>query len=321
MLRPLQNRFDPRHYPDLLVGLGDGDDAAVYRISQDVAVIQTLDFFTPIVDDPYDFGAIAAANALSDVYAMGGEAVLALNVCGFPDGLPQGVIAEILRGGADKVAEAGAVLVGGHTVRDNEPKYGLAVMGVVHPERVLTKAGARPGDHLILTKPLGVGVITTALKRSAAQPAHVAAAVASMKKLNRRAAQLIQGMGVHACTDITGFALLGHGMEMAQKSGVRLRIYVERLPLLEGAIAYAEQQIFPGGTCSNQRMYEASVDFAAEIPEAMRMLLFTPETSGGLLMAVPPEKLAQLTESFQKAGEPYWMIGEVVAGEGIQVLP
>jgi selenide,water dikinase len=321
VLRPLQNRFDPRHYPNLLVGLGDGDDAAVYRISEDVAVIQTVDFFTPIVDDPYDYGAIAAANALSDVYAMGGEAVLAMNVCGFPDNLPQGIIAEILRGGADKVAEAGAVLVGGHTVRDNEPKYGLAVMGTVHPQRVLTKAGARPGDRLILTKPLGVGVITTALKRSIAQPAHVTQAVSSMEKLNRTAAQLIQEVGVHACTDITGFALLGHGMEMAQKSGVRLHIYVERLPFLEGAIAYAEQQVFPGGTCSNQRMYEASVDFAPQISEAMRMLLFTPETSGGLLVALPAERLPQLAERFQAAGEPYWVIGEVVAGEGIQVLP
>ena len=321
MLRPLQNRFDPRHYPDLLVGLGDGDDAAVYRISEDVAVIQTVDFFTPIVDDPYDYGAIAAANSLSDVYAMGGEALLAMNVCGFPDSLPGEVIAEILRGGADKVAEAGAVLVGGHTVRDNEPKYGLAVMGVVHPQRVLTKAGARPGDRLVLTKPLGVGVITTALKRSVAQPAHVAQAVTSMKKLNRTAAQLLREIDVHACTDITGFALLGHGMEMAQKSGVRLRIHLEQLPFLEGAVAYAEQQIFPGGTCSNQRMYEASVDFAPQISEAMRMLLFTPETSGGLLIALPAEQLSQLAERFRAAGEPYWVIGEVVAGEGIQVLP
>ncbi len=321
MLRPLQNRFDPRHYPDLLVGLGDGDDAAVYRISEEVAVIQTVDFFTPIVDDPYDYGAIAAANSLSDVYAMGGEAVLAMNICGFPDNLPQNIIAEILRGGADKVAEAGAVLVGGHTVRDNEPKYGLAVMGVVPPQRVLTKAGARPGDRLMLTKPLGVGVITTALKRSVAQPAHVAQAVVSMKKLNRTAAQLLRELDVHACTDITGFALLGHGMEMAQKSGVRLRIYIERLPLLEGAVAYAEQQIFPGGTCSNQRMYEVAVDFAPQISEAMRMLLFTPETSGGLLVALPAEQLPRLEDRFQAVGEPYWVIGEVVAGEGIQVLP
>lgn len=321
MLRPLQSRFDPDHFPNLLVGLGDGDDAAVYRISEDIAVIQTVDFFTPIVDDPYDYGAIAAANSLSDVYAMGGEALLAMNICGFPDSLPESVIADILRGGADKVAEAGAVLVGGHTVRDNEPKYGLAVMGVVHPHHVLTKAGARPGDRLILTKPLGVGVITTALKRSVAQPDHVAQAVASMKKLNRTAAQLLRGIDVHACTDITGFALLGHGMEVAQKSGVRLRIHLEQLPFLEGASAYAEQQVFPGGTCSNQRMYETSVEFAPQISEAMRMLLFTPETSGGLLIALPEAQLPQLVERFQAAGEPYWIIGEVVAGEGIQVLP
>jgi selenide,water dikinase len=320
VLRQLQTMFVAGQYPAVLVGLGDGDDAAVYRISEDVAVIQTLDFFTPVVDDAYDFGAIAAANAMSDVYAMGGEVALALNICGFPEDLPTQIVMDILRGGADKVVEAGAVLVGGHTVRDKEPKYGLSVMGLIHPERVLTKAGARPGDTLVLTKPLGVGIITTALKGGAVDFAHVAGAVSSMKRLNRKAAQLVQQARVHACTDVTGFALLGHGLEMAQKSGVRLRLFLDRLPFLDGAAVYAEQQLFPGGTCSNQHAYERSVTFEPTIPEETRLLLFTPETSGGLLAAVPAEKVSELVARFHEAGEPCWVIGEVLEGEGIQVV-
>ena len=210
VLRPLQNMFRAEDYPELLVGLEISDDAAVYKINDEVAVIQTLDFFPPVVDDPYDYGAIAAANAMSDVYAMGGEVVLALNICGFPPDLPPDVVTEILRGGAEKVAEAGGIIAGGHTLDDKEPKYGLAVMGFVHPDCVAAKAGARPGDVLILTKPLGVGIITTALKGQVAEPGHVEAAVESMKKLNRRAARLMQSVGVNACTDVTGFALLGH---------------------------------------------------------------------------------------------------------------
>jgi len=311
--------FRSKEYPNLLVGLEVSDDAAVYRINGQVAVIHTLDFFPPIVDDPYDYGAIAAANAMSDVYAMGGEVVLALNICGFPSDMDPAIVAEILRGGAEKVAEAGGILAGGHTLDDKEPKYGLAVMGVVHPDRVLTKAGARPGDVLVLTKPLGVGIITTALKGGVADPAHVAAAVENMKRLNRDAARLIQQVGVHACTDITGFALLGHGYEMAEKSGVRLRFDIDRLPFLDGAIHYAEEWLFPGGTCRNQSAYEQWVDFAPDISEEMQMLLFTPETSGGLLIAVPPEKLKTLTTLFANEGHPWWVVGEVVEGKGIEI--
>ncbi len=319
VLRPLQNLFRAEQYPNLLVGLEVSDDAAVYKINDEVAVIQTLDFFPPVVDDPYDYGAIAAANAMSDIYAMGGEVVLALNICGFPPDLPPEIISEILRGGAEKVAEAGGVLAGGHTLDDKEPKYGLSVMGLIHPECVLTKAGARPGDVLVLTKPLGVGIITTALKREVADPAHVAAAVESMKRLNRGAARLIQRIGVHGCTDITGFALLGHGYEMAEKSGVRLRFYVERLPFLEGALQYAEDWLFPGGTCNNQRAYEHAVRFAPGISEEMQQLLYTPETSGGLLVAVPPEMLEALTGLFADEGQPCWVVGEVEEGEGIAI--
>jgi selenide,water dikinase len=311
--------FPADRYPALLVGLEVSDDAAVYKISDEVAVIQTLDFFTPVVDDPYDYGAIAAANAMSDVYAMGGEVVLALNICGFPEDLPPDIISEILVGGAEKVAEAGGALGGGHTVDAKEPTYGLSVMGVVHPDRILTKGGARPGDALVLTKPLGVGIITTALKGEVADPAHVAAAVENMKRLNRDAARLIQQVGVHACTDVTGFALLGHGYEMAERSDARFRFHFDRLPFLAGARKYADDNLFPGGSCRNRDAYERWVDFAPGISEEMRLLLFTPETSGGLLTAVAPEKLGALTDLFAAESHPCWVVGEVVEGAGIKV--
>jgi len=320
VLRPLRDLFPADDHPELLVGLSTSDDAAVYKISDEVAIIQTLDFFTPIVDDPYDYGAIAAANAMSDVYAMGGDVVLALNICGFPPDLPLEVTREILRGGAEKVAEAGGVLAGGHTVDDEEPKYGLSVMGTVHPDRVWTKAAARPGDVLVLTKPLGVGIITTALKGDKADPSHVAGAVESMKQLNRGAAELIRQIGVRAVTDITGFALLGHGHEMAEKSGVQLRFHVEQIPLLEGAREYADLWLFPGGTCDNERAYERAVTFGPAIEEEMEQLLYTPETSGGLLVAVPPEKVDRLMQRFDAVGHSCWIVGEVVEGQGIEVV-
>ena len=296
------------------------DDAAVYRISDEVAVIQTLDFFTPIVDDPYDYGAIAAANAMSDVYAMGGRVVLALNICGFPEDLPPEIVSEILRGGGEKVREAGGVLAGGHTLKDEEPKYGLAVMGFVHPDRILTKSNARPGDMLVLTKPLGVGVITTALKAGGADPAHVAGAVGTMKRLNREAAELVQQVGVNATTDITGFALLGHGYEMAEKSGVRLRFHIDRLPFLEGARTYADRWLFPGGTCNNEEAYEHGVTFSDAVSEEMEQLLYTPETSGGLLVAVRKDRVDELVEAFREAQHPCWTIGEVEEGSGVEVV-
>jgi selenide,water dikinase len=320
VLRPLRDLFPAERHPELLVGLAVSDDAAVYKLSGELAVIQTLDFFTPVVDDPYDYGAIAAANAMSDVYAMGGEVVLALNISAFPPDLPPEITSEILLGGAEKVAEAGGVLAGGHTIDDDEPKYGLSVMGLVHPDQVWTKAAARPGDVVVLTKPLGVGIITTVLKADMAAQAHIAAAVETMKKLNRQAAQLIQRVGVHAATDVTGFALLGHGVEMAEKSGVRLRFHLSQIPFLEGAEEYADMWLFPGGTCDNERAYEHAVTFAPEIKEEMQQLLYTPETSGGLLAAVPPGELGELISLFDAAGHPCWVIGEVVEGAGIQVV-
>ena len=320
VLRPLRELFKPSDYPDLLVGLGVADDAAVYKISDELALVFTLDFFTPIVDDPYDYGAIAAANALSDIYAMGGQVTMALNIAAFPPTLPPEMIAEILRGGAEKVAEAGGVLAGGHTIEDEEPKYGLAVMGLVHPQRIMTKAGARPGDILFLTKPLGVGIVATAFKGDEADPAHVAESVASMKKLNRAAARLAQQIGARALTDITGFALLGHGYEMAEKSGVRLRFDFQRLPFVSGAKQYAEDWLFPAGSCKNQRAYEGQVTFGAGIEEEMQLLLFTPETSGGLLIAVAPEKRGTLVELFAAENHPCWQVGQVVEGQGVQVV-
>ena len=320
MLRPLAGMFQAERYPNLLVGLEISDDAAVYRISDEVAVIQTVDFFTPVVDDPYDYGAIAAANAMSDIYAMGGEVTLALNICGFPPELPDEVTGEILRGGAEKIAEAGGVLAGGHTIDAKEPLYGLAVMGLIHPDRVWTKGGGQPGDALVLTKPLGVGIVTTALKGGVAEPAHVAEAVASMGRLNRDAARLIGRIETHACTDITGFALLGHGYEMVHKGGVRLRFFFDKLPFVAGAVRYAEDNLFPGGSCNNQRAYEQHVDFAPGLSEEMQLLLFTPETSGGLLAAVPRGKLNALCALFAATGQQCWVVGEVAAGEGIEVV-
>ena len=317
--------FPPERYPDLLVGLAVSDDAAVYKISDELAIIQTLDFFPPIVDDPYDYGAIAAANAMSDIYAMGGEVVLALNINTFPPELPSEILTQILRGGGEKVAEAGGAVAGGHTVDDHEPKYGMSVMGVIHPDRVLTKAAAQTGDALILTKPLGVGIITTVLKAGIADPAHVEPAIESMKRLNRKAAQLIQHPSmegqVRACTDITGFGLLGHSYEMADKSGVQLRFSLSKLPFLDGALEYADQWLFPAGTCSNERGYEHGVTFGPEVAEEVQQLLYTPETSGGLLVAVPPGKLDALLALFEEADHPCWVVGEVVEGEGVHVLP
>jgi selenide,water dikinase len=320
VLRPLQNLFRPEDHPELLVGLEVADDAAVYRLNDELAVIQTLDFFTPVVDDPYEYGAIAAANAMSDVYAMGGEVALALNIAAFPPKLPAEVVTEILRGGAEKVAEAGGVIAGGHTIDDEEPKYGLVAMGFVHPDRITTKAGARPGDVLVLTKPLGVGIITTAAKGDVADPAHLRQAVENMLTLNRKAARLMQQVAVHAATDITGFGFLGHSSEVAEKSGVGLRLFVDKLPFLEGATDYAEQWLFPGGACNNQSFYAPGVRFAPDISEEMQMLLFTPETSGGLLISLPPEEWEQLRALYDAEDQLYWVVGEVVEGEGIQVL-
>jgi selenide,water dikinase len=319
VLRPLRDTFQEEDYPNLLIGLGTPDDAAVYQISDEQALIFTTDFFTPVVDDAYTYGAVAAANAMSDVYAMGGQVVLALSIAAFPPKLPATTISEILRGAAEKVAEAGGVIAGGHTIDDDEPKFGLAVMGTVHPDRVGKKGGARPGDQLLLTKPLGIGMITTAAKGDAANPAHLEGAIEAMMQLNRLAAELAQRVEVHAMTDITGFALLGHSYEMASGSGARLRFYLERIPFLPGAKDYADLWLFPGGTCNNERTFEAHITFRG-VKEEMQQLLYTPETSGGLLIALPPDQADRLEMLYREAGQEVWRVGDVVQGEGIEVV-
>lgn len=311
----------PAH-PQLLVGLDLSDDAAVYQIDAATALVQTVDFFPPIVDDAYTYGAIAAANALSDIYAMGGRPILALAIAAFPDDLPSATIQAILQGGADKVAEAGAVVAGGHTVVDKEPKYGLCVTGLIAPDQVTAKANARPGDVLLLTKPLGTGVITTAIKRGAGRAADLDAAVASMLRLNRVAAELARTVEVHSATDITGFGLLGHAAEVARNSGVGLRIEAMALPLLPGALEYAAANILPGGLDRNRRYLERDgyVYYTGGLDPGRQQLLFDPQTSGGLLFALPPAAAAELQARYATAGQTCWRIGEVVAGSGIAIV-
>lgn len=316
MLRPLADLFPAAEYPDLLVGLGAPDDAAVYKLNAEQAVIATADFFPPVVDDPYAYGAIAAANALSDVYAMGGTPLFALNLAAFPEDLPAEVSGAILRGGADKVREAGAVIAGGHTITDREPKYGLAVTGLVSPDGLFTKGGAQPGDRLVLTKPLGTGVITTAHKNGQVEADDLAGAVAAMLRLNRTASRLARAARAHAVTDITGYSLAGHAHEMAHLSAARLVLEAERLPWLPGARRYAAAWVFPGGATRNAEYYGRWVSFTREMPEWERHLLYDPQTSGGLLMAVPAESVAALLDGLGEAGEAGWEIGGVEPGNG-----
>ena len=320
----------PGAYPDLLVGLQAADDAAVWRLDAERALVQTVDFFTPIVDDAYTYGAIAAANSLSDIYAMGGEPFLALAIAAFPDSLPQDLLAEIVRGARDKAAEAGVVIAGGHTVVDDEPKYGLCVTGLVHPERILTKGAARPGDTLYLTKPLGTGVIATALKKERAAPQHVEGAVQSMLRLNRDAARLLRQASLHpavrAATDITGFGLLGHAYEMALASGVVLEIDAAAVPFLPGALEYVGADLLPGGADRNQAYLEEADDsgdprltVAPGVDPVRAAALFDPQTSGGLLFAAPQEAVAAVEGAFREAGQPLWAIGRCAAGHGVRV--
>ena len=280
----------------------------------------TTDFFAPLVDDPYSYGAIAAANAMSDVYAMGGEVVLALNIAAFPDDLAAETVAAILSGGADKVAEAGGILAGGHTIIDAEPKFGLAVLGLVHPQRVLTKAGARPGDALFLTKALGTGIISTAAKQGDAADEHLDTAIESMTRLNRHASHLAREAGARALTDITGYSLLGHGYEMAAASGAALLFNASCVPLLPGALEYAARGITTGGAVRNRSYLAGKVSLASGIPEAMEHLLFDPQTSGGLLFAVAPENAGQVESLFAVADEPVWRVGDVAEGERVEVV-
>lgn len=294
------------------MGLAKADDAAVYQLNDTQAIITTTDFFPPVVDDPYDFGAIAAANALSDIYAMGGQVLFAINLVAFPDNLGMDVLSEILRGGAEKVAEAGGVIAGGHSVNDKEPKYGLAVTGLIHPDKVKTKGGALPGDVLLLTKPLGVGVVTTALKNGMTDESDVATAVASMKTLNKAAAEAAQLANAHSLTDITGFGLIGHAHEMAHLGEVDFHIQLEKLPWLPGALRYGEADAFPGGMGRNLEYFGPWTHFGPGVSQLVQDMLMTPETSGGLLVALPADQV----ETFRAYCETAVPIGHVTAGAG-----
>ena len=319
MLRPLQDTFRAVDHPDLLAGLEGPDDAAVYRLSDDLAIVQSVDFFPPVVDDPYTFGAVAAANAMSDIYAMGGEVLFALQVAGFPDDQPVEVLAEIFRGGAEKVAEAGGVVAGGHTIIDAEPKYGLCVTGTVRPDGLLRKGGALPGDVLLLTKPLGTGIVLTASRADACAPEHLQAAIDGMLRLNRHPSHLAREAGVHACTDVTGFGLLGHAEEMAHAGGVRLVIETAALPHLPGALEYARKGLVAGGADRNREGLAGKVSLPHGLPEEIDHLLFDPQTSGGLLLAVPAERADGLARALEADGFPAARIGRVEEGEDVVV--
>ena len=301
------------------MGLREPDDAAVWRLDAERAIVVTTDFFTPVVDDAYDYGAIAAANSLSDVYAMGGTPFLALNVAALPDNLPEEISSEIIRGGAEKAREAGVVIAGGHTVKDKEPKYGLVVIGFVDPRRMLSKGGLRVGDALVLTKPLGFGVTTTALKQQKADEEDVLDAVNWMKQLNGTASQLANEFRLQGGTDITGYSLLGHSMEMARASGVSLKFNFADIPFISGARRYAEKGIFPGGAFDNKKHFESGVQFPASLDEPNQMLLFDPQTSGGLLLGVPYELLDSFLLRAREIDQAIWVIGTVEEGEGTGV--
>lgn len=308
-------------HPELIVGLQTSDDAAVYRMSAERAIVQTVDFFPPIVDDPYAYGAIAATNAMSDVFAMNGTVMLALSVAAFPEEMPLESITSIFTGAADKVREAGAIIAGGHTVIDPEPKFGLSVTGEAHPDRIWTKAGAQPGDQLYLTKPLGTGLVTTALKRGLADARDVAAAIDSMTTLNLLARDVAKDLEVHACSDITGFSLAGHSSEMASKSGVRIELNSRALPLLDGALAYARQECISAGLRRNLAYFEGErVAVAEAVDPALHVLCFDPQTSGGLLLAIDPGASHLLETRFERKGLPVWHVGSVAQGTGVSIV-
>lgn len=307
-------------HPDLLVGLQTSDDAAVFRMSDDQAIVQTVDFFPPIVDDPFSYGAIAATNAMSDVFAMNGSVLLALSVAAFPANMPISAITSIFEGAASKVREAGGIIAGGHTVLDDEPKYGLSVTGTVPPDRVWTKAGALPGDVLFLTKPLGTGLITTALKNGIAEDEHVADAIRWMTTLNRAAQEAVTDLEVHACSDITGFSLAGHASEIAVKSNVGIEFAAPLLPSIPGALDYALAAQASGGLQRNRAHFEGErVQVADSISEELKLLCFDPQTSGGLLLAVANESADLVSERFDERSIPFWRVGRVTTGRNVTI--
>jgi selenide,water dikinase len=319
-LRQVIKFLPPTLDPNVLVGINTSDDAGVYKLTDDIAAVLTLDFFTPIVDDPYDFGRIAVTNAVSDVYAMGGTPVIGLNVVAFPAReLPLSILEEILRGGADQARAAGVSVVGGHSIDDPEPKFGFVAMGIVHPDKVITNAGARVGDLLYFTKPIGTGVISTAVKRGAAAPEQIAESIKWMTTLNKDASEVMRAVGVNACTDVTGFSLLGHLYEMTCGSGVGARVRMDDIPTMGGVRELLAQDMAPGGAYRNLEFLEkcGAIIWERSVTEEDKLLLCDPQTAGGLLLSVPPENADELKHEMVKAGVPAVEIGEVVEdGEG-----
>jgi selenide, water dikinase len=302
---------------ELLAGLNPPDDAAAYRVSDDLAIIGTVDFFPPLVDDARTFGEIAAANAMSDVFAMGGRVLFALSIAAFPEELPRNVLAEVFDGASSKVREAGGTLAGGHTIRDPEPKYGLAVIGAGHPDRLLRKGAARAGDQLLLTKPLGTGLLVSGARAGRTDPADLAEAIERMRMLNRTAAEVLVEHDVTAATDITGFGLLGHGLEMARASGVRMAFEARALPALDGALDLARGGVETGGAAHNRRFVADALELSADVPAELATLAFDPQTSGGLLAAIDGDRAAAVEMALRDAGVDVWRVGRVEAGSGV----
>ena len=322
MLDSVLGKLARQHDPNVLVGFDKADDAGVYQLTPELALVQTVDFFTPIVDDPYVFGQIAATNALSDVYAMGGRPLSALTMVCFPDKGDIAILEQILAGGLSKMVEAGCTIVGGHSIRDPEIKFGYAVTGTIDPRRVLANSTARAGDALVFTKAIGTGVISTAIKRGEARPEWIEAATRSMTTLNRSAAEIALKYDVHAMTDVTGFGLIGHAREMAQGSGVSLDFFAPEIPLLEGAEECVARGFVPGGLKANREFAECMVTYGEGVPETLRTLVYDPQTAGGLLMSVAPGDATALVAELQAAGLPARRIGEVIPAEkpAIRVL-
>ncbi|RIV21848.1 selenide, water dikinase SelD, partial [Alicyclobacillaceae bacterium I2511] len=305
--------FDPR----LLVGLDHPDDAAVYQVSDDVTLVFTMDFITPVVDDAWTWGAIAATNAMSDIWAMGGRPILALNMAAFPKDMPVQVGSQVIGGGVDASRRAGALVVGGHSVEDEEPKYGLAVVGLVNPHQLIRKNGAKVGDRLVLTKPVGGGLLVKLGKSATTGVDGMAMAIENMLRLNRVASELAIQTGVFGGTDVTGFGILGHGVEMAREAGVQFRLHYGMLPVLDGAVEEAKAgRNFPGKTWQNKEYFATSVDFDEALPQHLQNLLWSPETSGGLLLSVPPERTEKFVQALRVLGEEAWVVGEVESGAG-----
>jgi selenide, water dikinase len=300
---------------DLVAGLDPPDDAAAYRVADDLAIIGTLDFFPPLVDDARTFGEIAAANAVSDVFAMGGRVLFALSIAAFPEELPRDVLAEVFAGASAKVREAGGTLAGGHTIRDPEPKYGLAVVGAAHPDKLLRKGGARPGDRLVLTKPLGTGLLVSGSRERRTDPADLATAIDAMRRLNREASEALVATGIAAATDVTGFGLLGHSLEMARATGARFVVEAAALPALPGALELARAGVETDGAAHNRRFASGALEVGAGVPAELVALAHDPQTSGGLLGAVPDERAAAVEAAFDAAGVERWWIGRVEGGE------